>query len=491
MTTSRSLPTVPAKKINKTMTALFFIKRSAVLRPALSGFSVVESLGKVGFVAALLVCIALYAQPAYSSGPVNREEASYADSQAQQGICVEVSAKKGEKKKWLLVPVGPAKGALAEVSEAVKRALNYTELLGVDVRPSDKRLHKQEVLDLKKSGYTCVIFVEENKDYKTLEWRAYDTNKGIMQKGYSVKKEGTVPRWWGYTLADSIVELAGQRPFASCKLAYCQTGKNTLNEICIADFDGSHPQVLSKSKRQLLGLCWNKDEENPTVLFSRYTPLNIQLVSAPLRGGETIASNFDGLNMQPTFSADGKEVVLCLSRDGSSQLYHYGYNQRLKKVGYTRLTYNQGNNIYPTFLNNGDLIFCSDFEVGNPHLYYFNRKDDSIERLTSGAASSSPSYNCATHKVAFTKMIDGIMQICSYDLKTKKERQLTFDKGHKQECNFSPCGNYLVYGVQDGAYKRIISYSLLTKTKKILTPGDVSCSYPSWSIIYRQFSLVA
>ncbi len=434
-----------------------------------------------------LTALCMYTTPLFSSDTHQEELSS-----SSKAIHVEVASKKGEKKKWLGVIVGKTAHSLHEVGEAVKRALEYTGLVDVDLRYADKRLHKKEVLDLKSLGYACVIFIEENNDYKTLESRAYDTNKGSMQKGFSVKKEGKLPRGWGYALADSIIELAGQRPFASCKLAYCQKrdGKSPQYEICVADFDGSHPQVISKSKRQLLGIRWNRDEESPMILFSRYTPINIQLVSRSLSGTETIASNFDGLNMLPTFSIDGKEVVLCLSRDGSSQLYQYGYNHKLKKIGYTRLTYNHGNNIYPTFLDNGDLVFCSDFETGTPYIYYLNRKEDAIERLTSGAASAAPSYNSATNNIMFTKVVEGVMQIFLCDLTTKKERQITFDKGHKQECGFSPCGNFIVYGIQEGPYQRIISYSLLTKTKRTLTAGDVSCSYPVWSSIYRQFPVV-
>ncbi len=409
----------------------------------------------------------------------------------QSSFKVEVDAQANKKRKILLVPLSLSDANSQEVCEALKRALDYTEQLDIDIEHKTEPYKKKQVTALREKGYHFVIFLTEDKGEKVYEWRLYDTHKAVMQTGFRIPKQGKVSRGWGYALADSVIPaLTNNKPFACSKLTYCQTGKKGESIVYVADFDGSHPEILTQSKRQILAPRWNRDPENPVVLYSKYTALNIQLISCSLDGSEVVASSFDGLNMLPTFSFDGKEVVLCLSRDGSSQLYHYGYNKELKKVGYTRLTYNSGNNICPAFLPNGDIVFCSDFELGRPHLYYMNRKDDSIERLTEGGACTSPQYSDATKKLAYSKLEKGVMQLFLYDFSKKQEKQVTSDAGHKQECTWSACGNYLAYTVVDGKNQRIVSHSLLTGKNKFLTPEGKVCTYPCWSSLYSTFPVI-
>ncbi len=415
-------------------------------------------------------------------------------TEEQTAIKVEVGAHKIGKKNIKVIALGMSDTRSQEVCEAVKRALEYTEQLAIDVEQGAKRgdYTKKKVLALRELGHHFVLFLNEEKGDKIYEWRLYDTHKGVMQAGYRVPKQGDVARGWGYAIADSIIPaITNNKPFACSKLAYCQAGKKQGETVVyVADFDGSHPEVLKHSNRQIIAPRWNRDPENITLTYSKYTPINIQLVSCTLDRAEVVASSFDGLNMLPSFSYDGKEVVLCLSRDGSSQLYHYGYNKKLKKVGYTRLTYNSGNNICPVFLPNGDIVFCSDFELGRPQLYYMNRKEEAIERLTEGAACSSPSYCEATNKLAYSKLEKGIMQIFTYDFVKKQEKQVTFDAGHKQECTWSACGNYIAYGCVEGKNQRIVSHSLLTGKDRFLTPEGKTCTYPAWSSVYGALPVI-
>ncbi len=408
-------------------------------------------------------------------------------------IKVHIDARKSKPINLKTIILGKKTPTLEVVSEAFTRALTYTDQFVVDLDYQIERPKKQDVLAYKASDYNAVLLVSENESEHAYEWRLFDTKKAAMQKGFRVPKEGKVERGWGYALADSLITaMTNSKPFACSKLTYCETTKKGESIVWVTDFDGTHAQQLSKSKRQIIASSWNKDPENPLVLYSKYTPLNIQLISCSLDKNEIVASSFDGLNMQPAFSNDGKEVVLCLSRDGSSQLYHYGFNKDLKQVGYTRLTYNTGNNFGPTFLDNGNLVFCSDFELGRPQLYYLDRKDDSIERLTQGQACVSPQYSSVNHSLVYSKMVQGTMQLFLYDLNLKKEKQITFDAGHKQECAWLACGNYIGFVAQEGEKtRRIATYSLLTGKKKYITSPDRHCSYPSWSVIYRALPVVA
>ncbi len=378
----------------------------------------------------------------------------------------------------------------AEVSDAIKRVFEFTGQFSVAIEYHKERLKKQAVIDLQ-GEYDFVLFLNENKNEHAYEWRLYDTYKAVMQKGFRVHKDGKLARGWGYAIADSLLPfVTGNAPFSSCKLVYCQKEKHGETLICVADFDGSFPVILARSKTTLIAPCWNKDPENPLVLFSKYTPSNVQLIASTLSGAQSVAINFDGLTMQPAFSSDGKEVAISLALNGSNQIYYYGYDAAAKKIKYTQVTANKGVNIKPCFLENGDLVFCSDYELGKPQLYHFKKSDSSLTRITSNEVSLSPDYCTKNKKLVYSKLIKGCMQLCTYDFGTKKETQITFDKGHKQDCSWSCCGNYVIYSYQEQNQHRLAVYSFLTKKQKFLTDGSKMCSYPSWSILYRPFPVI-
>lgn len=403
---------------------------------------------------------------------------------------VQIEAKKNSESSLLIVALGSQDNDFTEVCDAIKRTLEFTGQFDVSVEFHHERFKKQAVLDLH-DVYDFVIFLNDNKKDNGYEWRLYDTYKATMQKGFRVSKDGKLARGWGYAVADSLIPvLTNNKAFASCKLLYTQKTKHGETLICVADFDGSYQTIISRSKTSLIAPRWNKDQEDPFVLFSKYTPSNIQLVSCSLYGKQSVAVNFDGLTMQPAFSADGKEILVSLSIDGSSQIYHYGYDKKTEKISYTRLTYNTGNNLSPSFIDKDTIVFCSDYELGRPQIYQLKKSSGLVKRLTHGGSSVSPDYNPENKKIVYSKMIKGYMQVHMYDFLSEKEEQITFDKGHKQECTWSPCGNYLVYVFQEGNGQRLAAHSLLTGKRKFLTSSDKNCNYPSWSVLYRPFPVV-
>jgi Tol biopolymer transport system component len=197
-----------------------------------------------------------------------------------------------------------------------------------------------------------------------------------------------------------------------------------------------------------------------------------------------IISNFDGLNMSPAFSKDGKKAVYSASRaDGSCQLYYYD------AVSFYKLTHNEGNNISPSISDDGKKIyFCSDYETGLPQIYMYHTITSALERITDGVGyCTSPCYSSKRSQLVYARMVQGIMQLFLYDEHSKKHSQLTFDEGSKEESVWSPCGNYLLYSVQKGRVSHLISWHMYTNKKQLITSMQDNCAYPAWSGKYKQF----
>jgi Tol biopolymer transport system component len=121
-----------------------------------------------------------------------------------------------------------------------------------------------------------------------------------------------------------------------------------------------------------------------------------------------------------------------------------------------------------------------------PRIAILNTIKHTVTFLTEKAFCVSPAYCQARHKIAYCKRINGVQQIFSYDLNTKEHIQLTTSAGDKDECSWSPCGNYLIFTQYTSKGSRIAIYSLIEQEINYLTPIGESWSFPAWSPCYEE-----
>ncbi len=380
--------------------------------------------------------------------------------------------------------------ALVEVVKNIARCFAFTKQFSVTVQPIAKLPTKKEVKALKTNEQLLVVLVllPSKEGY---EWRLYDTLRGKVLGGHRYKKRGEIVRAWAYGLADEIWPLlTSQEGFFSTKLAYCKRIDNkNVKHIYMADFDGSNEQCMVGTPTINIAPRWNQDRQRPLIFYSDYTATNIRLNMVGLDKKAQVASDLDGLNMIPAFSHDGRQAVYCASRgNGSCQLYYFD------ATTFKNLTQNFGNNVSPSLSADGKKVFfCSDFESGNsPRIYAYNLPTDELEQITGEGYAASPRYSVKANKLAYAKMVDGVMQLFTYDLATRSHEQLTFDDYNKQEEAWSPCGNWLIYGVnKPGKPSRIALMNRHSKEQLYLSKLNEDCSYPDWSPRYHHFPVIA
>ena len=142
-------------------------------------------------------------------------------------------------------------------------------------------------------------------------------------------------RGWAYALADALwLELTGQVGFFSTKIAFCKEmaqGKgNAYKHIYIVDYDGSHQEPLVTTPTINVAPRWNKVFKRPLLFYSENTNSNMRMMATTLDRHRIMASNFEGINMQPAFSPDGQMVVYCATREAAVANYLAGKTVRLK-----------------------------------------------------------------------------------------------------------------------------------------------------------------
>ena len=412
-----------------------------------------------------------------------------------RGVCaadldVQVVAKQHAKVPLFFGVITPEGNELQEIAQLVKRDLEFSGQFDVAVVAMPEKIGKKEIKELLAKGYPLALFVNESA-HNAIEWRVYDTIQGDMVKGKKYTKRGIASTGWAHNIADLVWPvLTGQDGFFSTKIAYCKdvklAHKKIVKYVCLADYDGSNEQVLVSVPTVNVAPRWNNDVSNPLLFYSEYTNENVRLVGVDMKRRRRITSDFEGINMLPAFSHDGKKVVYCASRgDGNCQLY-YGDRNGIKK-----LTNNSGHNISPTLSTDDKTIyFCSDYQTGSPQIYVYRLDTGAIERITQGGYCASPAYSSKRGQLAYAKMIDGQMQVMVYDERTKAHTQLTTGAGSKEECSWSPCGNYLIYAVRGRSSSQIAMLNLTTKQQRFLTDKSIYCGYPAWSPMYEVFPTI-
>jgi tol-pal system beta propeller repeat protein TolB len=374
----------------------------------------------------------------------------------------------------------------------LKNDLSFSGQFTISASLLDQVPNRSFFTAVAKEGYPLTLILEKKGD-DAINWRLYDTGLGQMVKGQThPKKENTI-RGWAHALADIVwPELTGKAGFFSTKIAYCKAvhlphKKSDCRYICVADYDGSNEQLLVKTPTINLAPRWNRDSKKPLLFYSEYTSKNIRLMAVDMKGRRRIASNFDGINMLPTFSADGKKCVYCASRaDGNCHLYYF------EKSVLKRLLSADGNHVSPSLSADGShMYFCSDYETGKPHIYRYDFENEKITRITEHGSAMAPSYSSAARKVVYSKFVHDVVQLFCYDEVTGKHAQITTDKGNKDEASWSPCGNYLLFSVDKGRKGRVAQLNLLTKELRYITGQTDDCTYPIWSDRYDQFPVIA
>lgn len=414
-----------------------------------------------------------------------------------EGVHATVSAKCHSKIKGFILSLSDDYTVL-QLAKVLKFDLEFTDQISLELKKSDQEPDVKVQAKLFDEGISlsCLLREELSENKKDADDRIIDvtvkepsSGQILFQKKYHFKNVSFV--YDAHVISEDLLPaLTGQHGPMLSTLAYCKQLSNKCKAICISDYACKLEKVLYTSQRINLAPRWHS--QAPVLFFSQLTRENNRLLSIDLKTNNLrVICSYDGLSMQPSFSEDGTKAVLCMSGRKNSELYLYDQSicRKLKKKVYTQLTNNGENNVSPCYLPSGDVIFCSDFETGQPQIYCLDVKNKKTKRVTNGKGyCAAPSYCKKNNTIVFCRLVSGYFQLFSISLSDKSmaEKQLTFDNTSKQEPTWSECGGYIAFSVDflhPKNYKnvpQIAVLNLLSMKTKTLTYDDKPKSFPCW-----------
>lgn len=373
---------------------------------------------------------------------------------------------------------------LNTIAQTIAQDLQFTEQFKVCIKKYPSIITTAQLgKEIKQLAYANIplALCISAKTSKHIEWRLYDTIQCEMLQGKKYKKNGPAIHRWAHAIADAVwKKLTNSTGFFSSRLAYCKNvetadGNNT-RKVYIADFNGTNEELLVDSGTIIVAPRWNNKKQQ--LFYSEYTDTNVRLMYSDMQKNIHNASHFDqGIEMLINFAPNGEDYVYCASRgNGSSQIYLY------KDGKLRRCTKNSGNNTSPIFLDEEHICFSSDFQTGYPQIYIGNIKTGHLQRISKGGYCTSPTFCPETNKIAYHKMVQGVMQIIIYDRATKTYTQLTYDGGSKHESSWSPGGAYLLFAHETGCNQsKLALLNIITGKRTYISSWKEYCCYPHWS----------
>lgn len=171
------------------------------------------------------------------------------------------------------------------------------------------------------------------------------------------------------------------------------------------------------------------------------------------------------------------KIVFASSRDGNEEIYIMDYDGERQ----TRITYNQDLDMLPTWSVDREKILYTSYRKNNPDLYMFHLFTGKTELVATGKANYSADWSREGDLIVYTSTRSGNAEIYVRDMKSSKEKQLTFSSAIDTSPCWSPNSREIAFvSNRSGAAQIYIMDAEGSNIRRITSEGMRHDS-PDWS----------
>jgi TolB protein len=324
------------------------------------------------------------------------------------------------------------------------------------------------------------IIQSGENDY-TLQFQLFDPFTRKQLVGYRMPASRGTLRGAAHRAADMIYEkLTGIKGVFGTQVAYVtaeQRGKERLYSLIVSDQDGENDHKIMESKDPIMSPAWSPDGRQ--LAYVSFEGSKSSIFVQTLRSGNRFqVSSKPGINGAPSFSPDGRKLVITLGGvDGNLDIYVLDITSRQT----TRLTTHRAIDTEGTWSPDGRTIYFTSDRSGGPQVYRISASGGTPERVTfEGSYNARPRLSPDGTRLAMVHNDRGNFRIAVMNIARKD--LLVLSTGQQDESpSFAPNSDSLIYATRQGGdgVLETVSADGLIRQKMASGKGDVR--EPVWS----------
>ena len=292
----------------------------------------------------------------------------------------------------------------------------------------------------------------------------------VPLKSYS----GVALRRQAHAFADDFVQALGRKPIALTKVAF-KAESNRRSEIYIADFDTHNAQPVTQDASIVAAPCWVSGRM--ALYYVSYKLDNPSIFYHNLSSGERKTfARYNGSNVSPAVSPDGRKVAMILDKDGWTDLYVSNSDG----TDLRRLTNSRQDESSPCWSPDSKWICYASKEKERRALSKISVSGGEPQRIaTAGVLSpTEPDWSPDGKWIAFTSQGGGF-SICVVPATGGTATVLVAG----EDPSWAPNSRTLIYGRRLGGRYTLSLLDVPTKQYKDVSriSGISSQSQPSWA----------
>ncbi|HEY5641748.1 MAG TPA: Tol-Pal system beta propeller repeat protein TolB [Woeseiaceae bacterium] len=370
------------------------------------------------------------------------------------------------------------------ITEDLRRSGRFAPIAEKDMLQKPTEGDQVDFKDWGFVGVEAVVvgkLIQEGENAYTIQFQLFDVFGRRQLVGYRMPASRGTMRGAAHRAADMIYEkLTGIKGVFGTKVAYVtakRQGDGRVYSLLVSDQDGENEFTIMQSNDPIMSPAWSPDSRQ--LAYVSFEGNRSSIWVQTLRTGNRFqVSNRPGINGAPSFSPDGRKLVVTLGGvDGNADIYVLDINSRQT----TRLTTHRAIDTEGSWSPDGRWIYFTSDRSGGPQIYRISAEGGTPERVTfEGSYNARPRLSPDGKRLAMVHNDRGNFRIAVMDLARKD--LLVLSTGSQDESpSFAPNSDILIYATRqrgDGVLETVSADGLI-RQKMASGQGDVR--EPVWS----------
>ncbi len=323
--------------------------------------------------------------------------------------------------------------------------------------------------------------VQTGENAYDVSFQLFDVFRREQLVGYRIPASRGTMRIVAHRAADMIYEkLTGIKGVFATKVAFVTAERKQQGQtyrLVVADQDGFNETVILQSKDPIMSPAWSPDSRRLAYVSFENDRSSVWVQT--LRTGNRIqVSNKPGINGAPSFSPDGRQLVLTLGGiDGNLDIHVLDLSTRQTR----RLTTHRAIDTEGSWSPDGRYIYFTSDRSGGPQVYRVPATGGTPERVTfEGSYNARPRLSPDGKRLAMVHLDRGNYRIAVMDVRSKE--LLVVSAGQQDESpSFAPNSDTLIYATRqarNGVLETVTADGLI---RQRVSSGQGDVREPVWS----------